>query len=159
MACKLRTFRMKNVQKFHPGIDCWLSDRLTSSSLWETAVSNADNSPSFTFESSSAQATGLSWARGQASCTHLQAIRSATLQPPSCRHAPVPSVRVKVCSYFVEHVAPYLEEIRRHITSIRSDHMYNDPFLVFAMIQRRLPVFDLLSDSSFVCVAVLLGDA
>jgi hypothetical protein len=69
-----RTFRMKNVQKFQPGIDCWLSDRLTSSSLEETAVSKADKIPSFTFESSSAQAAGLSLATGQASCTHLQTI-------------------------------------------------------------------------------------
>ena len=70
---------MKNVQKFQPGIDCWLSDRLTSSSLEETAESNADKIPSFTFESNSAQAVGLSMATGQASCTHLQTI--CNLQP------------------------------------------------------------------------------
>lgn len=96
---------------------------------------------------------------GQASCTHLQKIGSATLEPPTCRHAPVPSLRIKVSPYLVEHVAPHLEEIRRYITSIRSDNMYNDPFLAFALIQGCLPIFDLLSDSSFVRVAILLDEA
>lgn len=68
---------------------------------------------------------------------------------------PVPFVRVEVCPYLVEHVALYLEEIRRNISGIRPDDVYDDPLLVLAVAQRRLPVFDLLFDSSFINVAVL----
>jgi hypothetical protein len=96
-------------------------------------------------------------AMGQASCTHLPIIGFATLELPSCRHAPVAFVRVKVGSYLVEYVAPHLEEIRRHVTDIRSNNMYDNPFLVFAVIQGRLPIFDLLFDSSLVRVAVLFA--
>jgi hypothetical protein len=151
-----RTFRMKNVQKFHPGIDCWLSDRLTSSSLWDTAVSNAKSSPSLTLESSSAQAAGLSLATGHASCTHLQIIEITTLQQPICEYAPVFFVRVEVRPYLVEHVAFYLEEIRRRITGIRTDDVYDDPFLVLSMTQGGLPVLNLLFDGSLICIAILL---
>jgi hypothetical protein len=48
-----------------------------------------------------------------------------------------------------------LEEIRRNISGIRPDDVYDDPFLVLAVTQGRLPVFDLLSDSSFIHVGVL----
>lgn len=157
MGLVCRTFRMKNVQKFQPGIDCWPSDRLTSSSLEEMAVSNADKIPSFTFESSSAQAAGLSLATGQASCTHLQTICN-TLIKRSRQYAPVSFICIEVSSYLVEHIPLHLEEIRRCITSVRPEDVYNDPFLALAMIQGRLPVFDLLFGSSLVRVAVLRGD-
>ena len=150
---------MKNVQKFHPGIDCWLSDRLTSSSLWDMAASNADSSPSLTLESSSAQAAGLSLAAGHASCTHLQTNDITTARPSTQRSAPVPFVHVEFRSYLVEYVALNLEEIRRSISGIRSDDVYDDPFLVLAVTQGRLPVFDLLSGRSFIHVGVLFEEA
>ena len=79
-----------------------------------------------------------------------------TLQRPTCQYTPVFFVRIEVRPYLVEYVALYLEEIRRRITGIRTDDVYDDPFLVFAMTQRGLPVFNLFFDSSLVCIAVLL---
>jgi len=64
--------RMKNVQKFHPGICLWPSDRLTSSSRNVTTASNALNSPSFNFELNSTHVVGLSFPGDHESCTHLQ---------------------------------------------------------------------------------------
>ena len=63
---------MKNVQKFHPGICLWPSDRLTSSSRNVTTASNALNSPSFNLELKSTQVVGLSFPGDHESCTHLQ---------------------------------------------------------------------------------------
>lgn len=68
---------------------------------------------------------------------------------------PVPFICIEVSSYLVEHTPLHLEEIRRRVTSIRPEDVYNDPFLVLSMIQGCLPVFDLLFGGSFVCVAVL----
>ena len=48
-----------------------------------------------------------------------------------------------------------MEEIRRNISGIRPDDVHDDPLLVLAMTQGRLPVFDLLFDGSFINVAVL----
>lgn len=66
------TLRIKNVQKFHPGICLWPSDRLTSSSRNVTAASKALNSPSFNFELKSTHVVGLSFPGDHESCTHLQ---------------------------------------------------------------------------------------
>ncbi len=110
-------------------------------------------------ESSSAQAVGLSLATGHASCTHLQVIEITILQQPICEYAPVFFVRVEVRPYLVEDVAFYLEEIRRRITSIRTDDVYDDPFLVLAMTQGGLPVLNLLFDGSLICIAILLDTA
>ena len=65
-------FKIKNVQKFHPGICLWPSDRLTSSSRNVTTTSNALNSPSFNLELNSTQVVGLSFPGDHESCTHLQ---------------------------------------------------------------------------------------
>ena len=51
-----------------------------------------------------------------------------------------------------------MKEIRRRVTSVRPDDVYNDPFLALSMIQGHLPVFDLLFGSRFVCVVVLRDD-
>jgi hypothetical protein len=81
------------------------------------------------------------------------------LQPSTQRNAPVPFVRVELRPYLVEYVALDLEEIRRNISGIRPDDVYDDPFLILAMAQGRLPVFDLLSDNSFIHVGVLFRGA
>lgn len=65
------TFRIKNVQKFQPGMCRWPSERLTSSSLCVTAESNDDNTPSLTLLISSAHTAGASVSGDQATCTHL----------------------------------------------------------------------------------------
>ena len=81
------------------------------------------------------------------------------LQPSTQRNAPVPFVHVEVRPYLVEYVALNLEEIRRNISGVRPDDVYDDPFLVLAVTQGRLPVFNLLSDSSFIHVSVLFEGA
>ena len=78
------------------------------------------------------------------------------MQRSTRQYAPVFFVRVEVRSYLVEYVALYLEEIRRRITGIRTDDVYDDPFLVLAMTQGGLPVFNLFFDSSLICIGVLL---
>ena len=67
----LRALMMKKVQKFHPGIALWLSDRFTSSSLWEMAESKADSRPSLSFAIVSPQVAGLFWPLDHANWTHL----------------------------------------------------------------------------------------
>lgn len=65
------TFRMKNVQKFHPGISFWPSERLTSSSRCATAASKAEVIPSFSLVIVSAQTAGSFLSLVHVSCTHL----------------------------------------------------------------------------------------
>jgi hypothetical protein len=95
-------------------------------------------------------------ATGHASCTHLQIIEITTLQRPTCQYAPVFLVRIEVRSYLVEYIALYLEEVCRRIAGIRTDDVYDDPFLVLAVTQGNLPVFNLFFDSSLICITVLL---
>ena len=146
---------MKNVQKFHPGICLCPSERLTSSSRCVTAASNADKMPSLTLVTRSAQTVGLSLSALHTSCTHLNSGRYLCIQRCNACDIPVLLVRVEVCLHLVEHGRLHLEQPALSRALVGTDNMDDEPFLVFALGYRCMPLFDLFPDRRAVCLTIL----
>lgn len=147
-------FNMKNVQKFQPGICLWLSERLTSSSRWETDKSRADSKPSLILFTRSAHMTGLWSPAVHDNCTHLINV-SVRRDAIGGVVAPVSLVNIKICLYLIKDGALHVEELAVCGLDIRTNNVHNDPFLILPLRYGRMPVFDLFLHSRLVQVVIL----
>lgn len=147
---------MKNVQKFQPGICLWLSERLTSSSRWQTEEFRANSKPSLILFMRSAHITGLWSPAVQDNCTHLKNV-SLRRDTTGKEIAPISLFQIEICLYLIKDGGLHVKELAVCCFDIRTNDMHDQPILILPLWYGRMPVFDLFLHSSSVRVVILNG--
>jgi len=115
--------------------------------------------PSFTFVVSSVHDCAVIAFCAQTIWTHLWIIKlvvrihAVRLQRYSS--IPITLIRVEIRLNTVQHSALHLKEASSIRSSIRPDHQEDQPFLVLALANTRVPILDLLFNGIFVRIRVL----